>query len=211
MRDAMEDDAAEKGLELVLDNRKLIIGFALLILVCGSFFVVGFVEGKRQSAQQEVVAAAEVGMPNSTEAGGHEQEGGSASGNSDSDAPKEGSVQEQLDWYKSVNSKDQAKAAIDFPKERSEPVTAAESTDTASASPSRLSYSVQVGAFRQREEAGKRARELQSKGYECRVESPHPPEQLYLLKVGMFASRAEAVALQLRLKKDGFSSFVKTN
>jgi len=31
------------------------------------------------------------------------------------------------------------------------------------------------------------------------------------LKVGRFDSRASAVATQLKLKRDGFSSFIKTN
>ena len=48
----MMDDASESGLELVLDNRKIVIGFVLLIFICGCFFVIGFIEGKRQGFQE---------------------------------------------------------------------------------------------------------------------------------------------------------------
>ena len=74
-----------------------------------------------------------------------------------------------------------------------------------------ITYSVQVGAFRQKHEAEIKAQSLKSKGFDYRIESPHPPEQLYLLKVGNFGSRAQAIALQLRLKNSGFACFVKAN
>jgi cell division protein FtsN len=72
-------------------------------------------------------------------------------------------------------------------------------------------YSVQVGAFRQKQQVDNKADLLRSKGFDCRIEDPVSAEGLYLLKVGKFKSRAEAVAMQLRLKKSGFSSFIKTN
>jgi cell division septation protein DedD len=40
---------------------------------------------------------------------------------------------------------------------------------------------------------------------------PNAPEELYLLKVGKFSSRADATATQLKLKKSGFNSFIKIN
>ena len=44
----MERYPAQPGYELVLDARRLIIACVLVIFVCGVFFVLGFVEGKRQ-------------------------------------------------------------------------------------------------------------------------------------------------------------------
>jgi cell division protein FtsN len=73
------------------------------------------------------------------------------------------------------------------------------------------SYTVQVGAFRQKKQVDAKAEMLRSKGFDCRIEFPESEEGLYLLKVGRFKSRAEAVAMQLRLKKNGWSSFIKTN
>ena len=55
----MDDQSAEPGFEFVLDNRKLIVVFLLLISFCGGFFVLGFMEGKRQGMQEASLAAAE--------------------------------------------------------------------------------------------------------------------------------------------------------
>ena len=55
----MMDQHSDSGYELVLDNRRLIIAFAVLILFCGCFFVVGFMEGKRQGFQAGSQTAAE--------------------------------------------------------------------------------------------------------------------------------------------------------
>jgi cell division protein FtsN len=55
-----------------------------------------------------------------------------------------------------------------------------------------------------------KAQLLRSKGFDCRIEVPQSSEDLYLLKVGQFKSRAEAVEVQLRLKKNGIGSFIKT-
>jgi cell division protein FtsN len=74
-----------------------------------------------------------------------------------------------------------------------------------------LKYSVQVGAFRQAEQAASRASALKARGYPCNLIPPGGTNELYLVTVGAFDSRADAVAMQLRLKKDGFSSFIKTS
>jgi cell division protein FtsN len=89
-----------------------------------------------------------------------------------------------------------------------EPAPKAAATPAVSAA---SSYTVQVGAFRQRQQAEAKAQLLKSKGFEGRIEPPQSAEGLYLLKVGKFKSRTEAVAVQLRLKKSGFASFIKTN
>ena len=51
---------------------------------------------------------------------------------------------------------------------------------------------------------------LKSKGYESTIE-PSIPRSLYHLKVGRFDSRAEAAAMELKLKRDGFSTLIKKN
>jgi cell division protein FtsN len=227
----MKDRTAEPGYELVLDNRKLIVTFAVLIAICGCFFVVGFIEGKRQGIQVGAQTAAE-SAAKAKPAGEQAQATRPDSADPATKPLNGGSSEQQLDWYKNVREnepggimpqtpqnttaasvknvveppvkpKSQANAAhtAELPKpqanvERSEPVT----------------YSVQVGAFRQRKQGEIRAEALKSKGFDCRIEPPHNSDQLYLLKVGKFSSRAEAVAMQLRLKKGGFTSaFIKTN
>ena len=75
-----------------------------------------------------------------------------------------------------------------------------------------VTYSVQVGAFRVRREAETKGKMLKAKGFECRIDLPETPDDLYLVKVGRFSSRAEAKAMQLRLKKSGENNaFIKAN
>jgi cell division protein FtsN len=111
-----------------------------------------------------------------------------------------------LDWYKSVNRKKE-ETPIEQPPKISEEETAKAKTNP----PITNSYSVQVGAYRQKHEAEIKAQSLKSKGFEFRIEPPSSPGQLYLLKVGKYASRADAVAMQIRLKQSGFACFIKTN
>ena len=68
-----------------------------------------------------------------------------------------------------------------------------------------------MGAFRQRREAEAKAAALKARNYDYVIEPTEGSEPLFMLKVGRFESRAEAVATQLRLKRDGFSTFIKTN
>jgi cell division protein FtsN len=49
---------------------------------------------------------------------------------------------------------------------------------------------------------------LKSKGYEFTIE-PSSTQELYQVKVGRFDSRDEAAAMELKLKRDGFSTLIK--
>jgi len=235
----MVDRNADAGHELVLDNRKLILVFAVLIVTWGIFFVLGYKTGKEQGYQEGTQVAAESASKNKSEnlqAKAVEPGNESAVAKPDSATP-EG---QQLDWYKNINRRDGEPEAKpkNIPPAKEEKPQAPETpvakepakpaaTETAKkppvvpeskpkapaiAEPSKpVTYSVQVGAFRVRREVETKAKELQAKNFDCRIESPQTPDQLYLLKVGRFNSRSEAVAMQLRLKKNGFTSFIKTN
>ena len=208
----MVDNSSDSGYELVLDNRRLIVAFIVLILFCGCFFVIGFVEGKRQGYQAGSQSAAEsAAKPVPDEA--KEPERPAVVTDSGTPAVKENDEKQRLNWYKNVSGQDQkteitppppAKPAPAPPKETIKPVVV--STPAV-----RAGYTVQVGAFRQRQQVEAKAKLLRSKGFDCRIEVPESSEDLYLLKVGQFKSRAEAVAVQLRLKKNGIGSFIKTN
>jgi cell division protein FtsN len=216
----MTDRTAESGYELVLDNRKLILVFAVLIVICGCFFVVGFIEGKRQGYQEGTQIAAE----SSAKANPYGSQAKPAVVDTGTTSSKDSSGDQQLDWYKNVSRRENEPTGIVPPTTTSAPAkkmvepapqkqTAGkprQQANTARAEP--VTYSVQIGAFRQRKEPEMRAQMLRSKGYDCRIESTDIPEPLYLLKVGKFSSRADAVAMQLRLKKAGFTSaFIKIN
>jgi cell division protein FtsN len=217
----MTDQGPEHGYEFVLDNRKLIVAFAVLIVVCGCFFVVGFVEGKRQGNQERSQAVAESSATVSPErlqapVPPPEDNPGELS-------LKENSEEQRLDWYKSVNGRENTpgiepqKTTSDAANRIMEPSPSTETAGRLKPQPSAthagpVTYSVQVGAFRQQREVEIKAQMVRSKGYECRIEPPRSPGQFYLLKVGKFGSRAEAVAMQIRLRKSGFTSaFIKTN
>jgi cell division protein FtsN len=202
----MADRGVESGLELVLDNRKLLISFLVLISIGGAFFVLGFIEGKRQG-YREGTQSADALAPNSDPEGAPLSETAVNSPESNSpgkSAVSENSEEQPLDFYKNVNRLEEG--AIKTPSTNK---TAESSTKTLIETPT--GYSVQVGAFRQKHEAEIKAQLLKSKGFEYRIDPPQPPEQYYLLKVGKFSSRADAIAMQLRLKNSGFKCFIKSN
>jgi cell division protein FtsN len=200
----MTDQSVESGLELVLDNKKLIIVFLVLIALLGGAFVLGFIEGKRQGYREGTQAAAALEANSGAESAALSET--PANGPDSNASAKSGESQDQpLNWYKSVN-KPEEQAAIEPP-----PAKKTETPSAKAAPDEPISYSVQVGAFRQKHEAEAKAKVLKSKGFDSRIESPQAPEQLFLLKVGKFSSRADAIAMQLRLKNSGFKCFIKTN
>ncbi len=218
----MDPKSAESGTEFVLDNRRLILGFLLLIVICGGFFVIGFVEGKRQVTQTATHGLAPVSP--TTAAGSPAAPGTAASAMPSKSAQSEDrSVRDQLDWYKNVQSsaKDVGKGLDAAVGTNATPLApkrtpSAQSPSVKSANPGSAAsaaknvYAVQVGAFKQKHEAESTMQALSAKGYACSIELPKTADDLYLVKVGKFNSRADAVAMQRRLQKDGFRCFVKS-
>ena len=225
----MTDHApSDTSVEFVLDNRKLILVFAVLMALCTVFFVLGFVEGKRQGAKLEAdkITRERLNAPAISE-----PEANAASGNSAAKPTAERPVREQLDWYKNVNQKSQPAVMLPAPdstgaappsevKDRTPPekekFSSGSKATTSKAPPrpgisSHTTYSLQIGAFRQRQEAATAASALKAKGYICIVSPPTAGESYYRLKVGQFDSRADAIAMQLKLKKDGFATLIKAN
>jgi cell division protein FtsN len=228
----MNHQTGDAGAQFVLDNRKLIVGFALLIVLCGTFFIIGFMEGKRQGIQRgkEQLPASAVNAPTTpiqaADSGEHDSDRGSK-------PVPEKSVREQLEWYKSVNKREEVPATPSSrPGKTAEPAgdSTSKSKEAKAAAPQapsakkpmsshpspatssqKTTYTVQVGAFKHRREAETKAAALKAGGYEYFIEPSGAAEPLFLLKVGRFASRAEAVATQLKLKRDGFATFIKTN
>jgi DedD protein len=208
----MDRHSVEPGFEFVLDNRKLIVIFALLMAVCAGFFVFGFVEGKRQALKP-------VGPSN--------LEAAPASASTPAPAVAGPAIRDQLEWYKNVKDRPESATRRKEPPARAkaakkgEPAstigTARPETKTASATESspglspanKATYSVQVAAYRNRRDAEARAEVLKSKGYDFTIEPSSTRENLYHLKVGRFDSRAEAAAMELKLKRDGFSTLIK--
>lgn len=210
--------------ELILDNRKLIVAFFLLIITCGAFFLIGFMEGKRQGqrtrADESRPAPPAVSSATNIAPSAPQEQTVPASPKTLDDAK----LRSEMSWYDNVNrAKDPAaktresggSPAISKPETiRSAPVAekpAARVEKSTAPQSGALRYSIQVGAFQQSAQAEARAAALKAKAFSCIVVPPGSGNDLYLVKLGDFTSRADAVAMQLRLKKDGFSSFIKTN
>ena len=222
----MNQPGADSGTEFVLDNRKLIITFLVLVFVCGAFFIIGFMEGKRQAVPTRVERVPSE-SPTGTGAEAKGPDAKAAGHPTDSKPIEDRSGRAQLDWYRNVQGKDSriqksseaaggAKPAAIPPAKKPavaqpQATKGAATTETASMVPAaNVTYTVQVGAFKQRQEADTRAAALKAKGYVCVIDFKST-EQLYLIKVGKFDTRADAKAVQLQLSKDGFSSFIKVN
>ncbi len=176
------DQRTDKGLEFVLDNRRLIVGFFILIAICGAFFVIGFVEGKRQAVGLETRVIP--GAP------AESRQGAAASDAAPAQPNEERSVRDQLDWYKRVNKPGEATKGLEPPPEpvktvvQPAPAPAAPPAPAPAAkarpdTPKPQTYSVQVGAFRQRQEAETKAALLKSKGFDYVIEAPVPPNTLF--------------------------------
>jgi cell division protein FtsN len=212
----MERYPAQPSYELVLDARRLIIACVLVIFVCGVFFVLGFVEGKRQVLQASLNEPG-TAPPATTEPATPPGVPGAAKvGTTVPETPSRQA--DQQSWYDKVNA--QAQQA------KPQPRTGTPATKPAAPVPSKpavtspapapktagtVLYSCQVGAFRQQNEAQIKVKELNSRGYNAVIDPPESPGGFYLLKVGRYATRAEAVAMQSRLKKAGYDSFIKTS
>jgi cell division protein FtsN len=202
----MTDNEMESGFELVLDNRRLIAMFAVFVVICGCFFVLGYSTGKRQG---EIAATGSMTGRDSTATLGTETKTGDAI----AEVPAiDDEVQKDLQWYQSVNrgGSDSMEVA---PPESPEPVresakSASESVPMRAAEP--VQYSIQLNAFKTRQQAIKYAEIVRSKGFDSRVEPPEDSSGLYKVKVGSFSSRPEATTMQLRLQKSGFKGFINT-
>jgi cell division protein FtsN len=209
----MSAPAGDSGVDLILDNRKLIFGFAILMVLCGAFFVLGFVEGKRQAARSAPEAAPDAARPADATRPATASPAGTA-GAATPNGPDDAAVREQLQWYRNVKPGSEAlkhqPGALGAEKP-APPAAGVVAPSSPAPPPSRRTYSVQVGAFRQLKEAEARAATVKAKGYRCVIEPPREGDGLYLLKVGRYEARADAVAMRLRLKKDGFSTLIKSH
>jgi cell division protein FtsN len=206
----MDKPAEESRLDL--DNRKLIFAFVLLICICAGFYVFGFVEGKRQ-AQRLGEQKVNAGLPAPAPGQGAPAPSETKTQSAKSAAPptEDKAVKEQLDWYKKVHSRGEL-SPKDLMEDKKTAARTRAGAARKSAQPSHTSgYSVQIGAFKHKREAEAKAAILKAKRYDYVIQPPGADRELYLLKVGRFESRAQAYAMQQKLKKDGFSSFIKTN
>jgi cell division protein FtsN len=208
----MVNNEAESGFELVFDNRKLIVAFAVLIIICGCFFILGYRMGKHQGFQAGSQIAAE-SQSNAASDKLQIPTDNPAHSDSGPNSPKPDSADQQLDWYKQVSRRAAEPVAISAepaPKAAA-PAPAISPSEKPKPHSESVTYSLQVGAFSQKAALDATARSLKEKGFDYQIEPPQAEGQLYHVMVGKFRTRAEAAATKLRLQKNGFSAFIKTN
>lgn len=202
----MTDNEMDSGFEMVLDNRRLIAAFAIFVVICGSFFVIGYTTGKRQGE----IGKAESGTaetPDTT----------TAADGAASNVPliQEDEPREDLEWYQGVSDEGEP-PGITPPRvsENAEVKSAPVKPAAAKSSPAsaNVTYSVQIGAFKSREQAEALAADARSKGFNnIRVQDPTSSVQYFVVRVGRFNTRAEAINQQLQLEKKKFPCFIKTD
>lgn len=202
----MTDNEMDSGFEWVLDNRRLIAAFSILIIICGGFFVWGYWMGKRQG---EIAAS---GSLRAGEPGREDRDLSTSEGPVAEIQPiEEDEAREDLGWYKSVNDSEMDTPGIE-PSRTEVKRTPPETGTSPSAGAVQNTYSVQVGAFKTRKQAETVAEDIRAKGFQSRIEAPPSPNGLYRVKVGRYNTRPEAMADQLSLKKKGYSEcYIKIN
>ena len=260
MADKKETDK-ERVFDLDLDNKKLILIFFVIIAVCGSFFVAGYIMGNRGDSSPMNYANASVAGNNS----GKESYNRMNGVGSERDLPPSAVTVPPLARSEGTNSKAVVSASAQpDPLETTAVVPTATATDVVKTEPVKTTsavsaaapvvasvppvsvdkpapqpkettvktanatapkttplakqavvegsvYSVQVAAFRARREAEIKARELEAKGFEYRIELPPTPGDYYRIKVGNFATRAAAGEMAKRLKENGFDTMITQN
>jgi cell division protein FtsN len=222
-----------------LDNRKLVLTFIVLIILLGVCFGLGYRAGKhqgyedgRQVAMESALKTNSMTMPANTNAPSNaattetplkdegvdpkltwyknvnrpdgELEAITPPAETTATAPKEAVPPVTME-AKEPPPESPRKTAQKIAKEIADKVI----PQAKAASADKVTYTVQVGAFKARREVETKAKELRAEGFDIRIEVPDSPEGLYLLKVGKFSSRADATAMQLKLQKSGFASFIK--
>jgi cell division septation protein DedD len=73
---------------------------------------------------------------------------------------------------------------------------------SATGSPDRSGYAVQVAAVNAKSEADSIATRLSGKGYAAYVENPKGSQKMFRVRVGTFKTRSEATTVANKLKKE---------
>ena len=213
--------------ELSLDNRHLLLFFLGAVLICASFFALGFWMGHGQAGEATpaagdgshsgLVTSGAVTPPTGTEGtGASSRKGAGGTGSTTQDPTAPADLRKELDFYSAV--KDQSvdenfsprSSGKKMPKEARQPSTARRASSGSAAVSGGLLH-LQVAALRKRADANRVADELRGKGYPVVVVSPSKSEnpQWIRVKVGPYRSTREASRVKARLARDGYDSILR--
>lgn len=204
----------EYTFDLDITGRKLVAIFFVILVVCGCFFVAGYViRGGVNPIPENYVDA---GIGRNSETGRRS--------NDEAYSPAKKPVDEPVLPPPALVEQTPAPvetavpvAAADKPKPRSEEMTSNVAVQTSvektappakQAASGKILYAVQVAAFRNIGQVEEKEVELKAKGFESWIEYPQTPGDYYRVRVGRFETRAEAGRMQTRLKENGFDTMI---
>ena len=213
--------------ELRLDNRHLLLFFLGAVLICASFFALGFWMGHGQAGEATpavgdgsgsgLALSGAVNPPSGTEGAQASSRGGSEgaiSTRQDPASPPD--LRKELDFYSAV--KDQSvdenfrprPSGKERPEEARQPSRAGRATSGSAASAREMLH-LQVAALRKRADANRLADELRGKGYPVVVVTPSRSEdpKWIRVKVGPYRSTRETSRVKARLARDGYDSVLR--
>lgn len=213
--------------ELRIDNRHLLLFFLAAVLICASFFALGFWMGHGQAG--EAARAVGDGPPsNLATSGTMSPPAGTKGTQASSPGVTEGSrttmqdpagpadLRKELDFYSAVKDQSVDENFSPRPTEKEKQKEArqpsrAPGASSASAGNAGGMLHLQVAALRKRADANRLADELRGKGYPVVVVTPSKSEspQWIRVKVGPYRSTRETSQVKARLARDGYDSILR--
>jgi len=211
----------EKSREVNLDNRHLVAFFVGAVIVCSSFFALGYFVGLGETGtssnalpisdkQNSGILDVQPKLDTTSE-----KVQGKESGLFDPENTTKGnSYKNKLDFYSAVRK---SGARTDFnPKKQSKKVVDNRTKLSKKRSQSYLNQkkilSLQVSAVKNRTEAERLAQDLRNKGYPVFVLSPSKRAKPAWIRVqvGPFKTMKKISEIKIKLKKDGYPSFLQS-
>jgi len=212
---------SRRGGDVVLGGRHLVGVFALLVVVLGIVFTLGYLLGRsRYEDQLRAAVAGGAGETAGGSASGPGSATGAAAGRSDSPPPAD------WDFYRSAEPPKTPERLAAAPKPVTAPVQPAESpaAKAAPAAPARAAagtrapassalipkgaITLQVAALLREADALALARALQEKKFPAIVTTP-TADRYYRVQVGPYPDTSSANTARRELEKQGFKSIVR--
>ncbi len=191
---------AEEDVEVTLGTGKLLGLFIGMVAVCAIFFGLGYSMGKSAAPAGSLVSESgpAVGSGTAKPIAGKEAVATEA-------APSPAPSQNDLTFYKSVETKEANAKLTPAPKPAETP---AKATAPAPEMHSGAGYVVQVAAVAKQEDAEALADALRKKSYPVFVMSTGN-DKLVRVQIGPFAELKQAEEMKAKLAGDGYNAIVK--
>lgn len=199
----------EQETEITLGNGRLLGLFIGLVVLCGVFFVMGYMLGKNSAPGNTLLTDA-----TSNTAGDGTMKPGAIQGVATPAPTPAPAVQPSAE---PTNTTEPEPAAVPVEQERAPEPAAPEvarpaarpvSRPAATATPSLGSYIVQVAAVSKQQDADALASALRRKQYTVNVSS-QMPDRLFHVQIGPFSDPKLAEMVRSRLVADGYNPIVK--